>query len=117
VNTISFMSANYVPREVGYAMHGWGHGDRATNEAFRPLDTYEQRLDDLLREPYPGIDWGRARVELRDAVADGREPRASARHAAHVVEALEAIDRSRRSGGAVDVASDFEQPAPMEWAR
>jgi len=25
--TVSFMSANYVAREVGYAMHGWGHGD------------------------------------------------------------------------------------------
>jgi sugar phosphate isomerase/epimerase len=29
-------------------MQGWGHGDRATNEAFAPLETYEQRLDDLL---------------------------------------------------------------------
>jgi len=44
VTTISFMSANYVAREVGYAMHGWGHGDRATNDAFRPLETYEGRL-------------------------------------------------------------------------
>jgi L-ribulose-5-phosphate 3-epimerase len=50
VNTISFMSANYVAREVGYAMHGWGHGDRATNDAFRPLETYEQRLDELLAD-------------------------------------------------------------------
>lgn len=46
--TISFMTANYVAREVGYAMHGWGHGDRATNDAFRPLETYEQRFDELL---------------------------------------------------------------------
>ena len=30
------MTANYVARETGYAMHGWGHGDRATNEAFAP---------------------------------------------------------------------------------
>jgi predicted dehydrogenase len=72
---------------------------------------------ELVREPYPGIDWGRALVELRDAVTEGREPRTSARHAAHVVEVLEAIDRSRRNGGAVDVASDFDAPAPMEWAR
>jgi L-ribulose-5-phosphate 3-epimerase len=50
VNTISFMTANYVAREVGYAMHGWGHGDRATNDAFRPLETYEQRLDELLAD-------------------------------------------------------------------
>jgi len=47
-NTISFMSANYVARETGWAMHGWGHGDRATNDHFRPLETYEERLDDLL---------------------------------------------------------------------
>jgi sugar phosphate isomerase/epimerase len=45
---ISFMTANYVAREVGYAMHGWGHGDRATNEAFAPLATYGEKLDELL---------------------------------------------------------------------
>jgi sugar phosphate isomerase/epimerase len=45
--TVSFMSANYVAREVGYAMHGWGHGDEATNDAFRPLETYEQKLGEL----------------------------------------------------------------------
>jgi len=47
-NTITFVTANYVAREVGYAMHGWGHGDRATNEAFAPLDTYREKLDELL---------------------------------------------------------------------
>jgi sugar phosphate isomerase/epimerase len=29
-------------------MHGWAHGDRATNDAFAPLATYEERLDALL---------------------------------------------------------------------
>jgi hypothetical protein len=70
----------------------------------------------LLREGAIGT-VGRALVELRDAAADGRETRASARHAAHVVEALEAIDRSRPDGGAVEVTSDFDPPAPMVWAR
>jgi sugar phosphate isomerase/epimerase len=42
------MSANYVAREAGYAMQGWGHGDRATNEAFRPLETYATRLGEIL---------------------------------------------------------------------
>ncbi len=42
------MTANYVARETGYAMHGWGHGDRATNEWFAPLETYGARLDELL---------------------------------------------------------------------
>jgi L-ribulose-5-phosphate 3-epimerase len=48
VNTIAFMTANYVARETGWAMHGWGHGDRATNEAFAPIETYAERLDEVL---------------------------------------------------------------------
>ncbi len=48
MNPIAFMSANYVARQTGYAMHGWGHGDRATNDHFRPLDTFAERLDELL---------------------------------------------------------------------
>src|SRR5205823_8481911 len=49
-NTIAFMTANYVARETGYAMHGWGDGDRLTNEAFAPLETYGERLDTLLAD-------------------------------------------------------------------
>ena len=30
-------------------MNGWAHGDRATNEAFAPLETYADRFDALLR--------------------------------------------------------------------
>ena len=48
MNDVAFMTANYVARETGYTMHGWGHGDRATNEAFAPLATYGERLDALL---------------------------------------------------------------------
>ena len=43
------MTANDVARETGWAMHGWGNGDRLTNEAFAPLETYAERLDALLR--------------------------------------------------------------------
>ena len=42
------MTANEVARETGWAMHGWGHGDRTTNEAFAPLDTYGERFEALL---------------------------------------------------------------------
>lgn len=45
---IAFMTANYVARETGWAMHGWGHGDRETQARFRPLETYEERLDEVL---------------------------------------------------------------------
>ena len=41
MNTISFMSANYVARQVNYQMtEGWMQGDAAPNAYFRPLDTF-----------------------------------------------------------------------------
>ncbi len=57
------MTANEVARETGWAMHGWGHGDRATNEAFAPLETYAERFDGLLGRVralgFEGVDlWG-----------------------------------------------------------
>jgi L-ribulose-5-phosphate 3-epimerase len=45
---ISFMSANYVARDIGFRMADWGEGDRAANAWYAPIETYEQRLDDLL---------------------------------------------------------------------
>lgn len=45
---IAFMTANYVARETGWAMRDWGHGDAATQERFKPLETYEGCLDEIL---------------------------------------------------------------------
>jgi predicted dehydrogenase len=70
----------------------------------------------LLREPYGGIDWSRPLVDLRDAVAEGRPPRAGGGHAAHVVEILAAIRAPIAGGGAVGVHSRFDPPEPMPWA-
>jgi len=61
VNTISFMTANYVAREVGYQMtRGWGQGDKATNEAFRPIEQFGPRFETILQEArdmgFPAID-------------------------------------------------------------
>lgn len=45
------MTANFVAREVGYKMPGgWGQGSDATNNFFRPLATYGERLDAMLGE-------------------------------------------------------------------
>lgn len=50
-HTISFMSANYVAREVGYNMtRGWGQGDAAANDHFQPLDTFAERFEEILRD-------------------------------------------------------------------
>jgi sugar phosphate isomerase/epimerase len=48
VTSIACTTANFVARETGWAMHGWGHGDRETNAYFRPLETFAERFDSLL---------------------------------------------------------------------
>lgn len=51
MNTISFMSANYVARQLDYNMtRGWGQGEKATSEYFQPIETFPERFDALLRE-------------------------------------------------------------------
>lgn len=50
-NTISFMSANFVARQLDYNMTGgWGQGDRAANEYYQPLDTFPERFAELLQD-------------------------------------------------------------------
>ena len=77
-------------------------------------DDYEEVA--LLRPGYEGTDWSRAIVDLAAAVEEGRRPRASGEHAAHVVEILDAIDASRRHGGPVAITSSFTRPEPLPWA-
>lgn len=51
MNTISFMTANYIARAVGYYMTGgWGQGDRATQEYYKPLATFAPRFEQILRD-------------------------------------------------------------------
>jgi L-ribulose-5-phosphate 3-epimerase len=50
-NIISFMSANYVARQLNYYMtDGWMQGDGATQDWFRPLASFRARFDDFLLE-------------------------------------------------------------------
>src|SRR5690606_2242213 len=59
---ISFMSANFVARELGYDMPGgWGQGDRAANDYFRPPETYAERFEELLQEV---VDMGFTAIDL-----------------------------------------------------
>jgi sugar phosphate isomerase/epimerase len=50
MNTISFMSANFVAREAGWRIGDWGEGDRATQAVFRDPATFETRFGDVLDE-------------------------------------------------------------------
>lgn len=51
MNDISFMTANYVAREIGYHMtEGWMQGDNATNEFFKPIATYAERFESYIQD-------------------------------------------------------------------
>jgi L-ribulose-5-phosphate 3-epimerase len=51
MNTISFITANFVARELGYELtEGWHQGNNATNDYFRSVDTFPKRFSELLRE-------------------------------------------------------------------
>jgi predicted dehydrogenase len=103
------------------------HGDDASLY-LAAWDVFDSRLETstdgetytpvpLLREPFHGTDWGRALVDLAEAIEEGRPHRAGAEHAAHVVEILNGIDESARGGGPVEIGSTFAPPEPLEWAR
>lgn len=51
-NTVSFMSANFVARQLNYNMplSDWVKGDQATQDYFRPLATFDERFAALLGE-------------------------------------------------------------------
>jgi L-ribulose-5-phosphate 3-epimerase len=104
-NAIAFTTANYVARETGWAMHGWGHGDGETNAAFRPLETYRERfaqlLDDVCALGFDTIDvWG-AHLGADWATDD------------HVVAAVEEIERR---GLAVATYATWVGPSNVERA-
>ena len=51
MNEISFITANFVARQLGYHMsEGWGQGAVATDAWFAPLATFEARFDEMLGE-------------------------------------------------------------------
>ena len=54
MNTISFMTANFVAREIGYSMtKGWWEGDQAVSRYFEPGETFAERFDAMLGEITP----------------------------------------------------------------
>ena len=114
----------YVPpsRQRGIELHGddgslwlptWAEADSRVLQQARGAEYTEVPL---LREPFHGIDWGRALVDLAGAVESGRPHRMTGEHGAHLVEVLEAVGTSANGGGELRVHSDFPLPEPMEWA-
>ena len=120
--TTDFYVANESTRQTGIEFHGdrgslhlesWG--------SFRsPLwfAPFGQPLEPapLVREPYPGIPWGRGVWETATALRAGRPHRFSGEQAAHITEILCAVAEAVRTGAPVAITSDFPAPVPMEWA-
>jgi sugar phosphate isomerase/epimerase len=51
MNTISFMTANFVARQIGYHMTaGWMQGEDSTNAYFKPQDTFPARFESYLAD-------------------------------------------------------------------
>ena len=82
------------------------------NQPFQPVP--------LVKEGYRGsrhhVEWGRAVLEMVEAIAAGRPHRATGEQAAHVVEILDAVTQSMQTSQPVSIHSSFTPPAPMEWA-
>ncbi len=51
MHPISFHTANYVARQIGYNMaRGWGQGDTATQEYFKPIETFRERFEEIVKD-------------------------------------------------------------------
>jgi sugar phosphate isomerase/epimerase len=104
--TLSFMSANYVAKELGYgAATEWAPFDDATNTAFEPLETFPTRFDALLASitdiGFDAIDLWFAHLNWRWATPDHIEIARDtlARHGVSVV---------AFAGGIGDTVGDVE---------
>lgn len=70
-----------------------------------------------VREASGDIDWARAIQDLAGAIAEDRAHRATGEQGAHVIDILDAAERSILADGSpIDVTSSFPRPAPMPWA-
>lgn len=100
------------PRRVDF------HGDRGsirTKDFFSPAAgvdraDYGSAYEPLIPAADTPQDWALGVAEMAAALEDGRPHRASAEHAAHVVEVLEAIATSAAEGRRVAVGSSFPDP-------
>ena len=85
--------------EVSYAKFG---------EAFQPVE--------LVRDPYAGIPWGRGVYAIAAAIEAGQPHAFTGEQAAHLVDILNAANRSMATGETVKIESDFPMVHPAEWA-
>lgn len=70
----------------------------------------------LVRAGFDGVEFARGVEDLADAILRNRPHRCDAGMARHIVEVIEAIHLSAKTGRPVTVDSTFTRPEPMPWA-
>ncbi len=63
------------------------------------------------------VDWASGVVGLWHGLRTGRPHPTTGAHAAHVVEIMEAVQRSVREGRAIELTGTFPAPEPQPWAQ
>jgi len=76
----------------------------------------EYKAIPYVKEPYNGTEWSRGVLDIAGAINENRPQRITGAQAAHVVDILCAVQNSFEQGKPIEIASDFVQPMPMEWA-
>jgi predicted dehydrogenase len=69
-----------------------------------------------VRPPQHKVSWGAGVCDLADAIKAGRPHRASGEMAAHIVEILCGAEETMRTHQPIAITSNFDSPAPMDWA-
>lgn len=112
MNSISFMTANYVGRQTGYPVT-WEQGEQATSAYFKPGKTFAARLERWLTDIQA---LGFAAIDLWSAMLDPRW--ATDRQLDDVVDLLDEIDLSIVSyaGWLGATLDDFERSCEIASA-
>jgi len=69
-----------------------------------------------VKEPFAGVEWGRAVFDLVDSLRTGSPQRCTGRQAYHVLDVCLGILEAAESERPVAVTSRFDVPEPMPWA-
>lgn len=91
------------------------HDFNGTIERFS-WDTKEWTPVPPVKEPFAGVEWGRAVFDLVDSLQTGSPQHCTGRQAYHVLDVCLSVLESAEQGQRLDVASRFEPPVPMPWA-
>jgi predicted dehydrogenase len=105
-------SGTEVHGETGSLFLASNHDFNCAVEQFTP-ETKEWKPVPYVREPHPGVEWGRAVFDVADSLRTGSPQRCTGDQALHVLEICLGILESARAGHPVKLVSRFSPPPPL----